>query len=268
MEPGTARTPRRAGPDLRSLPRHPAGSIAVPFVIAAFDELVERDTRWAEHSHPTHELLWNERGASQVTVGPRTWTITPTVGLWMPAGVVHAGTAPSGTWYRTTHVEIGVGEAVADAPAAVEITPLLRLLLERLADASLAARSREITEALVLDVLAPSERELSVHLPRSSLLAPIVQAVMSRPGEAGSLAAWADRLGVSTRTISRAFRAETGLGFARWVATVRAQRAMLLLSRGERIEDVADELGYGSMSAFGAAFRRTTGFTPSAFRCE
>jgi len=128
------------------------------------------------------------------------------------------------------------------------------------------ARQQRGTEAVVLDVLAPSHRELFVQVPESALLAPIVSAVQEDPGAVPSLSSWAERLGVSTRTITRAFRAETGVGFLGWIATVRAQRAVDLLSRGEAVEEVSAELGYSSPSAFGAAFRRTTGFTPSAFR--
>lgn len=252
--------------DRRALPVYAAGAIDVPFVIDRFDERVERDTHWAEHSHPAHELLWNERGASRVTVGSRTWTITPALGMWMPAGVLHSGMAPAGTWYHTSHFGITTVESISDEAVAVEVTPLLRLLLERLASRELLPLSREVTEALVLDILAPSAHELFVHTPESPLLAPIVQAVEEHPGDARTLSQWAEQLGVSTRTITRAFRAETGAGFVRWVATVRAQRAVTLLSRGDDIEDIAAELGYRSTSAFGAAFRRTTGLTPTAFR--
>jgi len=252
--------------DVRALPVYAAGAIEVPFVIEGFDERVDRETRWAEHSHPTHELLWNERGISRVSVGQRTWTISAALGLWIPAGVLHSGVASAGTWYRTSHFGVDSVESISSRPAAVEVTPLLRQLLDRLSDATLSPRSRSVTEAVVLDVLAPSHRELFVQVPESALLAPIVSAVQEDPGAVPSLSSWAERLGVSTRTITRAFRAETGVGFLGWIATVRAQRAVDLLSRGEAVEEVSAELGYSSPSAFGAAFRRTTGFTPSAFR--
>jgi AraC-like DNA-binding protein len=152
------------------------------------------------------------------------------------------------------------------APVGVLITPLLRLLLERLADDALPPPSRALTEAMVLDVLSPSARELLVQMPVSDLLRPIADAVRGDPGDRRTLDDWASRLGVSARTITRAFNAETGTSFARWVAAVRAQHAVALLSRGWDVDAVADEVGYRSASAFGVAFRRTTGLTPGAFR--
>lgn len=249
----------------RSLPVYQAGSVEVPFVIAGMDEVVEQHIRWAPHSHPTHELLWNERGTSTVTIGRRTWTITPTIGFWIPAGVLHSGVTPAGTWYRTTHFAVDAVPALADEPVVVEIDPLLRLLLQRLLD-DLEEQSRALTEAMVLDVLRPAPAHLLVQVPATALLRPLVDAVLQDPADPRTLAEWAESLGVSTRTLTRAFRSEVGHGFNRWVATVRAQRAVDLFALGHPVDEVARRLGYASISAFGAAFRRTTGLTPGAFQ--
>ncbi|MFH9268540.1 AraC family transcriptional regulator [Streptomyces sp. NPDC017546] len=254
--------------ETRTLPAFAPGSVDTSFVIAGYDEVVTHDTLWDAHSHPFHELLWNERGASTAVVGSRIWTITPTLGLWMPAGTLHTGSATAGTWFRASFFGFRTTASISATPVAVEITPLLRLLLERLGDPGLPAASRTATEALVLDVLVPSPRELLVRIPVSGLLRPIADAVREDPADRRTLADWASALGVSARTIARAFTAETGTSFVRWVAAVRAQHAIGLLTRGWDVEAVAEQVGYRSASAFGAAFRRTTGLTPGAFRPE
>lgn len=251
---------------LRALPVFAAGEIEIPFVIAGMDEFVSEDTTWKPHSHPTHELLWNERGISTAVIGSRAWTISPQVGLWIPAGVVHVGHAPAGTWYRTAHFGIHAVESLSEEPVAVDISPLLRLLLERLADESLGEASRVLTERMVRDVLTPSEGSLVVQMPSSELLRPIASALVADPGDRRTLSRWAELSEVSERTITRAFRSETGLGFSDWLAAVRSQRAAMLLGSGVELEEVADRVGYSSVSAFGAAFRRTTGMTPGQIR--
>lgn len=252
--------------ETRSLPVYAAGPVDVPFGILGWSEDFAHDITWNEHSHPFHELLWNEQGASTAVVGTRVWTITPTLGMWMPAGTLHSGSAIAGTGCRATFFGFGTMTSISDTPVAVEITPLLRLLLERLADEELPDASRALTEAMVLDVLRPSPRELLLHMPTSALLRPIADAVRDDPGDQRSLTDWARRLGVSPRTLTRAFNAETGASFGRWVASVRAQHAVGLLSRGWEVDVVAEKVGYRSASAFGVAFRRTTGRTPGAFR--
>ncbi|MBQ0826656.1 helix-turn-helix transcriptional regulator [Streptomyces tagetis] len=250
----------------RTLPSFAAGEVDVPFVIKSYEEVLTEDTSWDEHSHPWHELLWNERGASTAVVGRQVWCITPTLGLWMPAGQAHSASAIAGTSFRAHFFRYGTTSALPDAPVAVEITPLLQLLLERLEEKGLSPESRAVTEAMVLDVLRPSQRALLVQLPTSDLLRPIVDAVRADPSDQRTLAGWAALLGCSPRTLTRAFRVEAGTSFARWVAAVRAQRAVQLLVQGTEVDDVAEAVGYRSASAFGAAFRRTTGTTPGRFR--
>ncbi|CAL9366491.1 HTH-type transcriptional regulator NimR [Nocardiopsis dassonvillei] len=256
------------GFDNRRLPVYEAGEIDVPFVVWGSGEFIARDTFWEEHAHPTHELLWNERGASSATVGTRVWTITSAVGLWIPAGVRHSGWTPAGTRHRAAHFGVHAAPAIADRAVAVQVTPLLRLLLDRLEGESLAGDERARTEATVLDLIAPARGEILLQIPESPLLAPIVSAVLEDPADTTTLAAWAARLGVSTRTLTRAFQAETGLGFSRWAATARVRHAIALLARGEAVEDVAACVGYHSASAFGAAFRRVTGTSPGRFRAR
>lgn len=249
----------------RTLPVYAAGAIDVPVHVFGNDELIDRDTLWSEHSHPTHELLWHEAGAGAVAIGPREWTVAPSVGLWIPAGTLHSGWTPAGTQQRAAHFHTST-PALAQAPSAVEITPLLRLLLDRLITAELSPASHATTQAMILDVLRPSENGLLLHVPAKPLLAPIVEAVRGAPGDATTLAGWAARLDVSARTITRAFGAETGMGFTRWVATARAQHAVVLLAQGMEIDEVAGMVGYRSASAFTTAFRRVTGTTPGRYR--
>lgn len=259
---------RRGTVDSRRLPLYAAGEIDVPFVISGQDEVISRDTLWEKHSHPTHELLWNQRGASSAAIGMRVWTITPTVGLWIPAGIPHSGWTPTGTWHRAAQFSIHAVPSISDDPVAVDITPLLGLLLGRLNTDGLTADSRAKTEAIVLDLIAPAQHELFLQIPESSLLAPIVAAVRTDPAETTTLATWATRLGVSTRTLTRAFRFETGLGFSQWLATARVQHAVSMLTRGDEIDEVAACVGYHSVSAFSTAFRRIVGMSPGRFRAQ
>ncbi|MBY6538461.1 helix-turn-helix transcriptional regulator [Rhodococcus sp. BP-349] len=252
--------------DVRRLPVYRSGELDVPFVIAGTHESVVRETLWENHSHPTHELLWNDRGASTATVGTRTWTVTATTGLWIPAGLLHRGRMSAGTVSRAAQFNVSEAQPLSDRPVAVDITPLLRLLLDRVSEEALSPRSRATTEAMILDVLVPSPREVVLRVPSSHRLAPLVATILERPDDTTTLAQWSIRLNLSTRTLTRMFHSETGVGYTRWVATVRAQRAIDLLARGEDMHDIATAVGFASASSFGAAFRRVTGVNPGAFR--
>lgn len=236
----------------------------MPTRILGSREAMDEETYWAEHSHPTHELLWRDSGVGTVTVGSRTWTITAPLGMWIPAGVAHSGWTPAGVVLRAAHFSVD-GPRVSDTPTAIAVTDLLRLLLDRLLDLEVSSESYALTEAMILDVMAPTGHELLVHQPSSSLLRPIVDAVLDDPSDPTSLQEWSRRLGVSSRTITRAFAAETGLGFNRWITTARIQHAVTLMGAGHEIETAALDVGYSSASAFTTAFKRITGTTPGLF---
>lgn len=250
----------------RVLPRYAAGSLPFSRPVHGMDEVLAEDTFWPDHSHPTHELVWNHRGASEVMVGDRKWTVTPRMGLWMPAGVLHSAFTPAGTWYRAIQFGVGATRTLSARPVSVEMTGLLRLLLDRLDEEDLSPDSRSLTEAMVEDVLQPAANQFEVTLPVSRLLEPIVTALLRNPADPTTLEGWAQRLQVSTRTVARAFRHDTGLSFVGWVTTVRAQRAIVLLGNGAELAEAAAAIGYRSVSAFGVAFRRATGLTPGQVR--
>ena len=82
------------------------------------------------------------------------------------------------------------------------------------------------------------------------------------PGEAWPVARLARALAMSPSSFARHFRAGAGTTPARALAAIRMRRAAELLARGERVLDVALELGFGSGSAFARAWRRHRGEAP------
>jgi len=74
-------------------------------------------------------------------------------------------------------------------------------------------------------------------------------------------------LGMSSRKLSSAYRATTGLTLRSRVAKSRLNRAKTLLAEGNlSIKQISFWSGFNSFSSFSAAFRRETGLTPSQFR--
>ncbi len=229
-------------------------------------ESLDRENRWLDHYHPAHELLWSQGGAATIVVGRRLWTIAGSHGLWLPAGTIHSGTVRAGVTYRATFFDVERTQSISDVPVSVEITPLLTQLLDHLEKEHLREDERTRAEGVVMDLLQPVEQAVILHMPSHELISAAAEEILADPAAPHGVDYWAKRLGVSTRTITRTFRAETGVGFARWVATARARCAIELLSNGVNVAEAAERVGYATVSAFGVAFRRVTGVTPGAFR--
>ncbi|MFD0315247.1 GlxA family transcriptional regulator [Streptomyces flavalbus] len=77
----------------------------------------------------------------------------------------------------------------------------------------------------------------------------------------------AARAGMSTRTLNRRFREQTGTTPLRWLHRARVRRAQHLLeTTAYSVERVAAQAGFGSPTAFRERFRRVVGTSPQGYR--
>ncbi|MGW0869222.1 helix-turn-helix domain-containing protein [Streptomyces sp. NPDC002740] len=254
-EPGTV--VRRVAP----FPEQVTG----PFAIIAGLQIPRVPTEWTPHAHPLHELVWVRGGTLTSRVEDRVFTVSEGHGLWMPAGVVHGGRATVGAKFYEAFFAPDRAPFAFEGPRAIAMTPLLESLLTHLSRTDLDAAARARAESVVFDVLEPSQRELALQLPGDARIDAIAEALLDDPADCRSLEDWARWLGISDRTITRAFRRATGLSFAQWRQVLRAHRALTLLSEGVDVATVSETLGYTQPSTFIAAFRRVMGTTPGAF---
>ena len=143
---------------------------------------------------------------------------------------------------------------------------LLAAALERLTEPNAAP---ELTGLLAPVILSELDRaageELHVPLPRSATLRAIAQQLVDAPADTRGLDDWASVAAMSTRSFTRPLRSRTGMPFAEWRRRVVAQRAVELLESGESVANVAGGLGYESVSAFIAMFKRLHGASPARF---
>jgi AraC-like DNA-binding protein len=85
-----------------------------------------------------------------------------------------------------------------------------------------------------------------------------------------SLGALAASLSVPPHRLSQAINRSYGMGFHEFLAKKRVAAAMELLAAPEagrrKILDICHSSGFGTLSAFNAAFKKETGLAPSEFR--
>jgi len=236
-----------------------------PYAIVAESEVPGTPTEWAPHSHPMHELVWVRGGTLTSRVDDRVFTVSEGNGLWMPAGVVHAGRVTAKVQFFDAFFAPDRTPLAFTGPTAIAMTPLLESLLMHLARTDLEPESRARAESVVFDVLEPSERQLTLRLPGDERIDAIAQALLDDPADDRGLEAWATVLGLSDRTITRAFRSATGLSFVQWRRVLRVHCALTLLAEGFDVQETSERLGYAQASTFIAAFRRVIGTTPGAF---
>jgi transcriptional regulator GlxA family with amidase domain len=98
-------------------------------------------------------------------------------------------------------------------------------------------------------------------------LAPLLAWIEKNPQRDLSLAALARRAAMSTRTLSRRFREQTGTTPARFVTRVRLLRAQQLLeTSAHAVDRVASLSGFGTATSLRATFQQHVGTTPKVYR--
>jgi transcriptional regulator GlxA family with amidase domain len=77
----------------------------------------------------------------------------------------------------------------------------------------------------------------------------------------------AEQASMSTRTLSRRFREQTGTTPLRWLHITRLRRAQHLLeTTGCSVDHIARQVGFGSTSTFREWFREVVGTSPQSYR--
>jgi AraC-like DNA-binding protein len=249
--------------DMRSGSRQPAGSYTYQG-----DELI---STW--HAHDLHQLEYAFHGTVEVETATAHFLLPPQQAAWIPSGVDHR------TTIRTTVRTISVffeSNLVPDPGGRVRIVavpPVLREMMiysgrwpigrphsDAIADAYFIALGRLVSEAL------DSEAPLFLPTSRDPVLS--VALTWTRQNlDTATMGEVAHRVGLSERSLRRRFEAGLGMSWRNYVIQARVLQARALLAeQGPSVLQVANAVGFESLSSFNRAFRARTGVTPSAYR--
>ena len=163
-----------------------------------------------------------------------------------------------------------------EVPCVLNFTELVPVILERAVTwqeggidgvfQPLAARQERLLLVLLDELHAASQQKGRLVLPKSKPLNEMAREILASPVRRKSIEEWAQRMNISSRSISRHFSRETGMSFAQWRQCASLMAARQWLAQGESVRHVARRVGYENVSAFIASFRKLYGPTPSHFR--
>ena len=217
------------------------------------------------HAHETHQLAWASAGVLMVDAADRRWVLPPQLALWIPAEVPHVTIALRESVMQGIYLRADWCPLAWDSPRVLAVSPLARQLIGYLAG-GLPDEARARGEAVLFDVLRPAAKAtIELPMPADGRARDVAAMLMRDPADQRSLAELAHAVGSSPRTLLRLFVAETGLTFSQWRAHARLQAGISSLAEGRPVASVAGQVGYATPSAFVAAFRRVTGYTPAAY---
>lgn len=235
----------------------------------AFSEYQPETHQYDWHSHARGQFFCVESGLVHMHTAHGSWLLPPHRAGWMPPGEQHrvSISGPLTGWGVFLHPD--VSPCLPDRPGVIGVNALMRELVHRASswtwNPELNERQERVLTVLLDEIRHAPHEPLHLPMPTDRRLLRIAQAVLEQPQDNRSLEEWAAWAGLSARTLSRLFRAETALSFAQWRQQARLTKGLEQLADGLPVAAVADGLGYASTSAFIAMFRRCFGYPPARY---
>ncbi|MER6914498.1 AraC family transcriptional regulator [Streptomyces sp. NPDC000594] len=235
-------------------------TIARPPAQEPVDEDLITDDGHPTHVHDYHQFLHVPVGRIVVTARGTGHELSPSVGLWLPAGLPHSARFDPGSLvvsetFETDEHRLPYRDATVVNIGEAQRRPLLsRMGGDGPDDATLFA---------VLTA-GPADR-LPLPLPTSDAARAVAGELLRRPDDPRTADEWARGLYTSSTSLRRAFRTETGIAFSEWRTRLRLNRSLELLAQGQMVGAVATRVGFVSTNGYILAFRKHFGRTPGAY---
>jgi AraC-like DNA-binding protein len=220
------------------------------------------------HRHARGQLLGAWSGLLTIGTESGHWVVPSVHAVWVPPHEHHCGRShgPFDGW--SVYVAPSLCGALPAHPKVMSVSGLLREAVARAVAWPQGAFDdvrRHLAHVILDEIAGLPAAGLNLPMPRDGRLARIARSLIEEPADDRGLDDWAAWAGVSQRTASRRFAAETGFSFMAWRQRARIARALEMLADGSAVTTVALDLGYESISAFIALFRRVVGMTPGEY---
>ena len=223
----------------------------------------------AFHSHERSQLCYAQTGVMSVVTDDSTFVLPPHRAIWIPAGTRHQVSCRGPVALNVLYVDPEI-TGQSDHCRVFDVSLLVRALIQEVLTFAHAydeeGREGRIVALLLEDIARMPDIALSAPTPADRRLRRVCDMIIADPADQRDLDEFAKIAGMGRRTFTRAFRQQTGMGFAMWRQQVRLMAAISLLGEGRSITNIAYDVGYESASSFTAMFHRVLGVPPSHYQ--
>lgn len=221
------------------------------------------------HVHDRAQFSYRLEGVAAVRAGEAAIVLPPGRGVWIPAGMRHEVSCRGPAAYNVLYVTAHAAPQPDDLRM-IDVSPFLHALVEEFltfdARYDEAGREGDIVRLMLGEITRASpSTEAGPTLPADARLQRVCAALRKDPADGRDIDAWAAEAGMSRRTFTRNFRSETGMSFVAWRQQLRMTQAAALLAAGQSATQVAQALGFSSLSAFASLFQKSFGISPGRY---
>lgn len=219
------------------------------------------------HQHQRAQFLYSIRGMMEVATDQGRWLVFPESGVWIPPQKPHSVrmlNASTRSLYISPELSVR-GEQCE----VLKVTQLMHTLLMAATDIPRLyepqGRNATLLQLLTYEIKNADALPFYIPLPLDPTLLTLCQNFIQSPNIHESLTKWANLTHKSTRTFSRFFQKEIGMTFSQWRQQICLLHALTELTKQRAITEIALSLGYDSISAFSAMFKKHLNYSPSEF---
>lgn len=219
------------------------------------------------HEHKKGQLLYAPQGCMTFALDNSICTLPPTKAVWIPPQTSHRAVMTNVVAYRSLYFDCSK-YTCPDEIVMIEVNDLLKALIDKMAlwEWDIEETKTQATSALFWEEFYQAKQfEFSLPLPSDRRLTGFRKAMTKGDFIAPELNQLSQTVGASSKTITRLFKAETGMSYQDWRQQWRLLKAIELLCEERQVSDVAHCLEFSSDSAFIAFFKKQTGQTPLSF---
>ena len=238
--------------------------------VIPFSMLVHGAISPDSHCHPRGQFIYSLRGITRVITEGEVLLIPESQGLWCPPEVQHKLIFPGSASIANLFIDPSRSSLLPRIIQVFDIPGLLKALIIK-AIAIGDHCPAEGCEIRLMEVLIDEIAQLTpppLRLPWCAIdskLQKVVNGLISNPGDESNIEDWASLVGVSSRTLERCFKKETGMTFSEWKMQMKLLAAIEWLQTGKSITRISMDLGYSNPSTFSSAFKKSLGKTPREY---
>ncbi|WP_332852323.1 AraC family transcriptional regulator [Duganella sp. S19_KUP01_CR8] len=230
-------------------------------------QLGTREYDW--HRHHRGQVFCVESGLVHVRTATGSWLLPPQRAGWLPPGELHRVSITGAGSGWTVLLTPAASAQLPPHPTVIGVTEIMRALVRQAAtwtgQEALSPPQQRVLSVLLDELHQQPQAALHLPMPQDRRLLRITAALAAAPDDGRSLAEWADWAGLSSRSMSRLFRRETGCSFGQWRQQFLLSIALERLAQGVSVNAVSDALGYATTSNFIVMFKRHFGASPGRY---
>jgi AraC-like DNA-binding protein len=221
------------------------------------------------HAHRRGQLLLAVRGLITCEVESGLWLVPSHNALWIPPGMFHSVRCTGDVEIHLLFLDETIIAGLPQQAGTLGISPLLYELIRAVSQLPAlydeAGPPAPLIQTMLNELAIAPVEQLHLPLPADTRLRKVAEGWTADPADRTSLGGWAQRIGVSERSLSRLVLEQTGMSFIRWRQQFQIMVALERLIRAVSVQEIAFDLGYESPSAFIAMFRKILGASPSRY---